>query len=369
MNKPNPHDYSVLFQGNFNASGFMCEVFMHTSLAGGNILLIQTNDTWNTFMLKEKEQECLTIGLELFSSKEKYQQYASDLRQKIKEGQKLIQTYKKIPNKILKRELQEVFSLLGSFWYAYGFTEFPYHDLAYKELEKANNPLLKKNLTDFAKLKFEGRAFLNAVAFERGIIPNIITSLSKTFFQDNHSAHYLFFGELMQLLNGEKIPSSIVTERKEGYTLLSQDRKIIERFTGKKHLQIAQKFLAVEESSQLQGVPAHPGKVHGTAIIVPMLMNIKEVHILEKSMHQGDILIAQTTGPELMNLCHKAAAIVTDQGGMLSHAAVISREFKIPCIVGTINATKVFKDGDLIEVDANQGIVKKLKNNINEETH
>ena len=58
----------------------------------------------------------------------------------------------------------------------------------------------------------------------------------------------------------------------------------------------------------------------------------------------------------------KAAAIVTDEGGITSHAAIVSRELGIPCVIGTKFATKVFKDGDLIEVDADKGIVRKIKN-------
>ena len=54
----------------------------------------------------------------------------------------------------------------------------------------------------------------------------------------------------------------------------------------------------------------------------------------------------------------KSAAIVSDEGGITSHAAIVSRELKIPCVIGTKIATKVFKDGDLVEVDANKGIVR-----------
>ncbi len=57
----------------------------------------------------------------------------------------------------------------------------------------------------------------------------------------------------------------------------------------------------------------------------------------------------------------KAAAYVTDEGGILCHAAIVAREFKKPCIVGTKFATKVFKDGDYVEVDPNKGIVKRVK--------
>lgn len=77
-------------------------------------------------------------------------------------------------------------------------------------------------------------------------------------------------------------------------------------------------------------------------------------------MEKGDILVSDTTGPEMMIAIQKASAIVTDEGGMMSHAAVVAREFKIPCVVGTTYATEVFKDGDFIEVNANSGVVRKI---------
>ena len=66
------------------------------------------------------------------------------------------------------------------------------------------------------------------------------------------------------------------------------------------------------------------------------------------------------TQPAIIDIAKKAGAIVTDEGGMLSHAAIISREFKIPCIVGTHFATTVIKSGDMVEVDAINGIVRKI---------
>jgi len=67
------------------------------------------------------------------------------------------------------------------------------------------------------------------------------------------------------------------------------------------------------------------------------------------------------TNPNMMPLIRKAKAIITDEGGITCHAAIISRELNIPCIIGTKIATKVLKDGDRVEVDADKGIVRKLK--------
>ncbi len=63
----------------------------------------------------------------------------------------------------------------------------------------------------------------------------------------------------------------------------------------------------------------------------------------------------------MMSACEKAGAIVTDEGGLTSHAAIVSRELGIPCIVGSKSASHIFRDGDLIEVDAKCGVVRKIK--------
>ena len=75
---------------------------------------------------------------------------------------------------------------------------------------------------------------------------------------------------------------------------------------------------------------------------------------------KGDVLVTRMTRPEFLPLVKKTSAIITDGGGVLCHAAIIARELKIPCIVGTKIATQILKDGDLVEVDANRGVIKKL---------
>jgi len=57
----------------------------------------------------------------------------------------------------------------------------------------------------------------------------------------------------------------------------------------------------------------------------------------------------------------KATAIITDEGGLMCHAAIVSREIKVPCIIGTRNATQVLRDGDLVEIDADNGVVRKVQ--------
>ena len=76
--------------------------------------------------------------------------------------------------------------------------------------------------------------------------------------------------------------------------------------------------------------------------------------------NKGDILVTWATNPTMVPLMKKASAVVTDEGAVTCHAAIVSRELGVPCIIGTGFATKILKNGDTIIVDANKGIVKKL---------
>ncbi|MFA6099944.1 MAG: PEP-utilizing enzyme [Patescibacteria group bacterium] len=79
------------------------------------------------------------------------------------------------------------------------------------------------------------------------------------------------------------------------------------------------------------------------------------------NMTQGDVLVASMTRPEMLPAMKKASAIVTDEGGVTCHAAIVSRELNIPCVIGTKIATTMIKDGDRVEVNATQGIVRIIK--------
>ncbi len=89
-----------------------------------------------------------------------------------------------------------------------------------------------------------------------------------------------------------------------------------------------------------------------------------DLDMLQKSIkdfRKGEIIVTTMTQPNMMVIARKAGAIITDEGGITSHASIISRELKIPCIVGCLHAMQVLNDGDLVEVDANRGVVKILE--------
>lgn len=126
-------------------------------------------------------------------------------------------------------------------------------------------------------------------------------------------------------------------------------------FVGKDIDQIESIVHSIIKTDSLKGQSAYKGKSIGRARII---LNPSDPSVI---FEKGDILVTGMTRPEFLPLMKKAAAFVTDAGGILSHAAIVAREMKKPCIIGTKIATKVLKDGDLVEVDANSGVVKILK--------
>ncbi|MEI8096638.1 MAG: PEP-utilizing enzyme [Candidatus Moraniibacteriota bacterium] len=109
-----------------------------------------------------------------------------------------------------------------------------------------------------------------------------------------------------------------------------------------------------EEINFVHGMTAHKGVVQGRVSIVNDEQDLCK-------LKEGDILVSIMTRTTLVSGMKIAGAIVTNEGGTTCHAAIIAREFKKPCVVGTKIATKVFKDGDTVEVDADNGVVRLLK--------
>lgn len=107
----------------------------------------------------------------------------------------------------------------------------------------------------------------------------------------------------------------------------------------------------IEEVSEISGQCGARGYAKGKVKIVNVIQDMQK-------MEAGDILVSISTQPDLLPAMKKASAFVTDQGGVTSHAAIVARELKTPCVIATKIATRVLKDGDLVEVDADKGIVK-----------
>ncbi len=196
----------------------------------------------------------------------------------------------------------------------------------------------------FNKAGFAARPFLQEIAKRLGL------SFEQLIFLNSE--------EIINELKKAKIENELyqrISKRQKAFGILLCKGKLI-YFDGKEIEEIKKQQEITEEVNfdirEIKGITASPGKVTGLVKIVAMdkkgLSDVKN----------GDILVTSMTTPDFIPAMEKAVAFVTNEGGITCHAAIVSREMKKPCIIGTKIATKVLKDGDLVEVDADKGVVK-----------
>lgn len=201
---------------------------------------------------------------------------------------------------------------------------------------------------------------LRARSFYRGIkkyvLDRISVAVARKFHTEKHLIESLTVDEMRESVQLNKLIVSpkLLAAREtcaywdmgEGKIIFSSDTRLMRKIQAK-----------VSPSS---GCSTH---IRGTSAFLGIVTGVVRIVNLDSEMHKlqkNEILVASTTNPSLMPAMKRCGAIVTDEGGMACHAAIVARELKKPCIVGTKNATKVLKDGDLVEVDADKGIVRKI---------
>ncbi len=159
-----------------------------------------------------------------------------------------------------------------------------------------------------------------------------------------------YYWEIEKGLEGEQLDTERINKRRKWYGFILKDMQLYDLDGPDENiLKIVEGDLLDE--NVVKGQVAHRGKVTGVARVLNSAKEIDKVK-------QGDILITGMTTPDYVPAIEKAAAMVTDEGGLSCHAAIVAREMSTPCVIGTKDATRIFKDGDLIEVDAEKGIVK-----------
>ncbi len=164
--------------------------------------------------------------------------------------------------------------------------------------------------------------------------------------------------ELLELLSKKKDVKTLCIDRKKATFFVHtpfQSTIVTQGSLAESHLNDIMKQTVIPDGnvSEIQGKVGYSGKVQGR---VQIIHKSKDLAVFK----DGNILVTAYTAPEFVPIMKKALAIVTDTGGLTSHAAIVSRELGIPCIVGCKIATKVLKNGDMVEVDAHKGIVRKI---------
>ena len=188
-------------------------------------------------------------------------------------------------------------------------------------------------------------------------VEKLIEEISKRTSYSAKEIKFLTKEETAELLLNKKRFDELLKERtKSTLHLFIENKEFL--ITGEKANEIVKQLKEKEEKidyeKPLTGMPASPGIAEGTARIINSTADISK-------MQKGDILIAHQTNPDLAIAMEKAAAIVTEVGGLTCHAAIVARELRKPAIVGVDNLLKAIKDGDYIKVDAEKGIIRILK--------
>ncbi len=256
----------------------------------------------------------------------------------------------------------------------YSYTNLEYTDAAF--VASATNNVIAKNLTKLIKIKDPYRSFINDLFFAPDkYVGMLLQKISETFLVSTWDLHYYLSKEIAQLFEGTRVDTTEIARRKEAYTLTRTTDGIV-LFSGQQAVadtiieppvNNVGSFQSNRISGTVANAPAQKPKIV-SGIVTKIDVDYSRFDAMKAAMtamKKGTILVAQTTAPELMIACKKASAIITDNGGLLSHAAIVSRELGIPCIVGTGNASELLSTGDVVEIDATTGVVCKLENNNN----
>ncbi|MSR71330.1 MAG: hypothetical protein EXS50_01475 [Candidatus Taylorbacteria bacterium] len=188
----------------------------------------------------------------------------------------------------------------------------------------------------------------------------ILDEIGRRFSYNEKEIRFATVDEINSIHEGKKIDKEILSERIHAFLFLIEEGKVsvLAGKEAKNKFNVLISKVDYSTIKEIKGNVAMKGKVKGKAVVFRWGNDMDEKIRL---MDDNSILVAGQTRPQLMPLIVKSKGIVTDEGGITSHAAIVSRELSIPCVIGTKIATQVIKDGDYIEIDAEKGIITILK--------
>jgi phosphohistidine swiveling domain-containing protein len=231
------------------------------------------------------------------------------------------------------------------------YGEFGAYAEATKNAFKVLDKKLFKNVRNILAISRKYSEKFYAESFRAHL--KIISKLKKPAGYKNKDLLMMTRRELIRFTKKKKIPPvQVLKNRFECCGIYFSKAGAV--FLDKKEVEeIEASWIGQKVYKKILGTTAFKGKVIGKCRVIKNFANTK--------IKTGDILVTGMTDPSHVLQMKKAGAIITDGGGLLSHAAIVARELKKPCIIGTKIATQVLKDGDLVEVDANRGVVKIIK--------
>jgi phosphohistidine swiveling domain-containing protein len=357
MKDSNPEQYQRLFRVQ-GLRYLISDIWMEHYRTLGT-LCVFIDDEFTSFLPKVEMVKTLDAGVQLFGSVESYKKFEEDFRSYIEETRSLAET---TTSQGLTQENLNIFlRAISKFFYFYSKTEFFYTDKAFETASQENNQEKLQLLNQLGELKNYGREFMNSIFFGGDAYLNkILESLSEKFNVSLEVLTQYSREDLLNLFNDKKVSELLLEERNIAFILegVSSGLQVIVGDEAAIKIRTFYSLIETREKNVLKGIVANKGNIEGRAfVLVSGYSNFDDIGKLIEKMNQGDILVSETTSPELILACKKASGIITDQGGLMSHAAIVSRELKIPCIVGTGDATKRIATGDLITINGENGVI------------
>lgn len=352
----NNKNYDLLWK--WGVPYLFMSIYLESGYTKVDTISYNENDTNYLFIAKKSRQKLSKDSFILYTSKfDKFTEKLQDSQQKVIKylrREKIIEVLKLNNKQLLNRFIIMAKYLKGA-WTVYFPTEVHSFDLVADKIADntylGQNKLIK-NVRIISALRQRQRDVINQIIYSPGPFDKYSKEISRRF---NKDINHLSYKEVMLLLRGKK-----VSRRKQKFVIVGKSSNWEDIIGSKAQILFKQLLPFDNNVKELKGTIANKGYYKGRVrkIDFSLRTDFQKAII---NMQKGEVLISGSTGPEMILACKKAGAIVTEEGGTLSHAAIVSRELGIPCIIGTKIATKVFKTGDLIEVDANKGVVKICK--------
>jgi len=322
---------------------------------GSSSIVFYKKGRFHFFYLNDSQKRKAKKGSTFFSNKENVRQYEKTANEFITEAKNILHTYSNFSFKKLKpKEFKDLFKLLNE-------KLLQFADI-YTKTEAANTSALKDgglSLKNLGHIRFEMRKSFSGLFSV--LIGKLLSEVARKNALGLKKDLFLYdLNEMKELLGmSKKVEESKIKERRKGYAVLKKGTEV--QVFLKKDADILWKkvndLIRPKSKTEIKGMPVFAGIVRGKVRIISQSLSKKRIES-GYGIQKGEILVTDMTKPDMISACKKAAAIVTDEGGILSHASIIARELKKPCIVGTKVATQMLKTGDLVEINAEKGIVR-----------
>lgn len=354
-----PKKYDFLWRV-YNRTFFVTSFWLNKNYTKRDFLIMCKGSEWTNNVSKKERKKLSNYGFN-FLNKEfpKYKKHVAKISKEANLFFVKIQSRKlsSMSNSELKKDFLNTIKFCIKLWEYYWYTEYFLYDKIEKKIKI--DPIkykgLAKKIREMQKIKFELKKLVNKTEFSGD------DYLFKNYFKEiggrlnRNDLYDLHYNEILDILDGKDIKKvsrkNFVIGKVTGWKPITGNGalKIIDRFDKQ-----------LMENDDLKGQIANKGYCRGKVRIINFDLNA-DVEFEAAKLKKGEVLVTGSTIPQMMVACHNAGAIVTEEGGITSHAAILSRELNKPCVVGTKIATKVLKTGDFVEVDADKGIVRKLK--------